>query len=214
MDPLFFRAAQQPDGIKKGAAIAFLKMLAKAHDTRNALTEANETGESNLPFTYPCSSSKDIMSEYTDFHTRTGSAFLMESTWEQGTVRNPLSWWQAWAAHLPALLCFARVMKLPLLLAPGERSFSNAAHIQSKVRTRLTHERLHQLLYVSYDSRSLAHLSVGFGGHQMDVMAPSYGCGETPDDTEVVGCDGEREDGLDLMAAAAAMETIIEHCME
>ena len=44
---------------------------------------------------------------------------------------------------------------MPVGFAAGKRSFSNAAHIQSKLRTRLSYERLHQLLYVYYNSRVL-----------------------------------------------------------
>lgn len=211
--PRFSRAAGQPSGVEIGAAIDLLKMLAKAHDTRDALTAANEMDESKLAADYPCPTTADIMGEYTDFRSRTGGAFLMESTWEKGTVRNPLSWWQAWATHLPALLRIAqKVMKLPLSFAAGERSFSNAAHIQSKLRTRLTHERLHQLLYVYFNSRSLAHLPVGLGFRQLDTAVPSNGDEEEADDTDAVGIDDDG--GLDLLAAAAALETIVEEGMQ
>lgn len=188
-------------------------MLAKAHDTRDALTAANKMDESKLAADYPCPTTADIMGEYTDFRSRMGGAFLMESTWEEGTVRNPLSWWQAWATHLPALLRIAqKVMKLPLSFAAVERSFPNAAHKQSKLRTRLTHERLHQLLYVYFNSRSLAHLPVGLGFRQLDTAVPSDGDEEEADDTDAVGIDDDG--GLDLLAAAAALETIVEEDMQ
>lgn len=148
----------------------------------------------------------------TDFRSRTGGAFLMDTTWEEGTTRKPLSWWQAWASHMPALLSIAqKVMKLPLSFAAGERSFSNATHIQGKLRTRLAHVRLHQLLYVYYNSRSPAHLPVGLGNHAVDAPVLVVG-GEAAEDTDAVGSDGE--DGLDLLAAAAAMETIVMEGME
>ncbi|KAK1865080.1 hypothetical protein I4F81_007615 [Pyropia yezoensis] len=213
LDPRFSRAAGQPSGVEIGAAIDLLKMLAKAHDTSDALTAANEMDESKLAADYPCPTTADIMSEYTDFRSRTGGTILMESTWEEGTVRNPLSWWQAWATHLPALLRIAqKVMKLPLSFSAGERSFSNAAHIQSKLRTRLTHERLHQLLCVYFNSRSLAHLPVGLGFRQLDTAVSSDGDEEEADDTDAVGIDDDG--GLDLLAAAAALETIVEEGMQ
>ena len=214
LDPRFSRAACQPSGAEVGEAVARLKSLAEAHDTRAALCAARETAETKLPNDYPRPTRTNILGEYTDFRSRTGGAFFMDTTWEEGTVRNPLSWWQAWAAHLPALTSVAlKVMKLPLSFAAGERSFSNAAHIQGKLRTRLTHERLHQLLYVYYNSRSLSHLPVGMGGHV--AAAPELGegsRGEAAEDADTVGSDGEG--GLDLLAAAAAMETIAHEGME
>jgi len=212
LDPRFSRAQDQPDGVEVGEAVALLKVLAEAHDTRAALLEANETDVSKLPTDYPRPTSTNIMGEYTDFRSRTGGAFLVDTTWEKGTIRNPLSWWQAWASHLPALLSIAqKVMKLPLSFAAGERSFSNAAHIQGKLRTRLAHTRLHQLLYVYYNSRSLSHLPIGLGNHTVDAPVLGVG-GEAAEDTDAVGSDGE--DGLDLLAAAAAMETIVMEGME
>jgi len=72
-----------------------------------------------------------------------------------GDYSQPLSWWQAWESHLPTLLSISqKVMMLPLSFAAGERSFSSAAHLQAKLRTRIAHERLHQLFYVYYNSRS------------------------------------------------------------
>jgi len=44
-------------------------------------------------------------------------------------------------------------MKLPAGFAAGERSLSNASHIQSRLRTRLSYTTLHKLLYMYYNSR-------------------------------------------------------------
>jgi len=59
-------------------------------------------------------------------------------------------------SHLTHLQPLAvKVMKLPVGFAAGERSFSNAAHIQTNLRTRLAKSRLHKLLYIYYNSRAL-----------------------------------------------------------
>jgi len=212
LDPRFSHAQDQPDGVELGEAVALYKVLSETHDTRAALLEANETDVSKLPTDYPRPASTNIMGEYTEFRSRTGGAFLMDTTWEEGTIRNPLSWWQAWESHLPALLSISQnVVKPPLSFAAGERSFSNAAQIQGTLGTRLAHKRLHQLLYMYYNSRSLSQLPIGLGNDTVD--APGLGVGgEAAEDTDAVGSDGE--DGLDLLAAAAAMETVVMEGME
>jgi len=91
LDPRFSRSQDQPDGVQVAEAVALLKVLAEAHDTRAALLEANETDVSKLPTDYPRPTSTNIMGEYTDFRSRTGGVFLMDTTREKGTIRNPLS---------------------------------------------------------------------------------------------------------------------------
>lgn len=178
LDPRFSRAASQPVGVDDGAAIGVLKMLAMAHDTRNALTAANETVESKLVANCPGPITIDIIGEYTDLLSQAGSAFLMESSWEDGAVRNSLSRRQAETFHPPSLLRIAeKVKKLPLSLASAARSFSNVSHVHSKLRTRLMQKRLHQALYVHYNSRCLDHLPVGLKWRQLDMTGPRDGGG-------------------------------------
>ena len=212
LDPRFSHTQEQPNGNEIGEAVALHKVLSEAHDTRAALLEANETDASKLPTACPRPASTNIMGEYTEFRSRTGGSFLMDTTWEERTIRNPLSWWQAWESHLPALLSISqKVMKPPLSLAAVERSFSNAAQMQGTPGTRIAHKRLHQLLYVYYTSRSLSQFPICLGNDKVD--APVLGLGEeAAEDTDTVGSDCE--DGLDLLAAAAAMETVVMEGME
>jgi len=107
-----------------------------------------------LPEDYSRETEKEIMAEYTTFKSKAGSFFALPMTWEAGTVRDPLNWWTVWAKLVPHLReVAAPVMKLLVRFAAGERSFSNAFHIQSLLRTRLSHTTLHMLLHVYYNSR-------------------------------------------------------------
>lgn len=48
-----------------------------------------------------------------------------------------------------------KVMKLQTSFAARERACSNAGHIQSVLRTRLSYERVHRLLFIYFNSRIL-----------------------------------------------------------
>lgn len=53
-----------------------------------------------------------------------------------------------------------KVIKLPNSFPAGERAFSNAGFIQSVLRTKLSYERLHRLLYIYFNSRALPDADV------------------------------------------------------
>lgn len=209
LDPRFCQAVDQPSQQEVAAAVDLMLNLAAAHDTRLALVRANEDDPSKLPEDYPRTTVDNIIGEYTDFRSRTGGSFLMDAAWGKSAVRNPLSWWQSWAGHLPALLSIAqKVMKLPLSFAAGERSFSNAGHIQGKLRTRLSHHRLHQLLYVYFNSRILKDLPVSCTRTGIVPEAPAITAAESGDLVDAAASD--EEDGLNLAAATSAIASIVD----
>jgi len=88
LGPRFSRAQDQSDGVEAGEAVAVLKVPAEDHDTLAALLEANETDVFKLPTDFPRPTSTKIMFEYTEFCSRTGGELLMDTTWEEGTIRN------------------------------------------------------------------------------------------------------------------------------
>lgn len=182
--------------------------LSAAHDTRLALLRAKQTDPSKRPEDFPGPSEDAILGEYTDFCSRTGGFFVMDTTWTKSAVRNPLIWWQTWASHLPAMQSIAqKVMKLPMSFAAGERSFSNAGNIQGRVCTPLSHHSLHQLLYVYFNSRALNDSPVS---HYMIGAASGAGGawgGDECEGDENVPSEGE---GLDMAAAARSLASIVD----
>lgn len=208
LNPRYSQAAEQPSQQDVAAAVELMLKLAAAHDTRVAMVNANEVDPSKLPENYPRTTAQNIIGEYTDFRSRTGGYFFIDSAWSKSAVRNPLSWWQTWAGHLPALLAVAqKVMKLPLSFAAGERSFSNAGHIQGKLRTRLSHHRLHQLLYVYFNSRVLKDVPVSWT-RTGDV--PGAPANAAPESDLVDAAELDEEDGLNLAAATAALASNVD----
>ena len=129
-------------------------------------------------------------------------------------MRDPLCWWVTWGKHVPSLQAVAvRIMKVPVGFAAGERSFSNVSHIQSPVRTRLSHAWLHKLLYIYYNSRALPHVDVTAGLPVTDRTSGSSGaggrtdpCGDVDDGTELEGDLGEPSLGETGLLFAEQME--------
>ena len=95
-----------------------------------------------------------ILSEYCQFRAKRGGSFAIEMIWQRVNVKDRVSWWTTWAHHVPNIQKLAlKLMKVPTSFGAGERSFSNAAFIQSDVRSRLAYERFHKLLYIYFNSR-------------------------------------------------------------
>jgi len=88
LGPCFSRAQDQTDGVEVGEAVSVLKVPAEDHDTRAALLEANDTDVLKLLTDFPRPTSTNIMVEFTGFRSRTGGELLMDSTWEEGTIRS------------------------------------------------------------------------------------------------------------------------------
>jgi len=199
LDPRYTDAAEQPDAAEATEAFALLKELVAAHDVKVALALHGVDDESSLPASYSTTTQEHIMHEDAQFKSKAGGRFELDLVWEVSTVRDPLCWWVTWGKHVPSLQAVAvRIMKVPVGFAAGERSFSNASHIQSPVRTRLSHARLHKLLYIYYNSRALPHVDVTAGLPVTASTAGSSGaggrtgpCGDVDDGSELEGVAGE-----------------------
>jgi len=77
--------------------------------------------------------------------------------------------------------------------AAGERSFSNAAHIQSKLRTRISYEKLHKLLYVYLKSHVLPEEPACTAGH-----VAAAGGASTDVALETIELDGANDGPVDV----------------
>lgn len=85
----------------------------------------------------------------------------MRTVWDKSAVTDALLWWKVWARHLPHLQAIVvKVIKLPNSFPAGERAFSNAGFILSVLRTKLSYECLHRLLYIYFNSRALPDADV------------------------------------------------------
>lgn len=105
------------------------------------------TDETDLPLEYPHPKLNKIMGEHTFFKAKAVWSLMLPMVWEEDAVRDPLSWWkQWWTAVLHLQSVAVKIMKLPFGFAAGERWFSNASHIQSRLRTRLSYTTLHNLM--------------------------------------------------------------------
>lgn len=156
LDPRYIDRPDQPDTGELAQALRLLKELATAHDIKIALKHHRCSEESALPNNYVRETAENIMAQYTSFRSKSFGHLVMPEVWENDTVLDPLSWWLSWGGALPHVQAVAvKVMKLPVGFAAGERSFSNAVNIQSKLRTKLSYTTLHKLLYIYFNSRVL-----------------------------------------------------------
>lgn len=164
LDPRYADHPAQPDTPELAEALDLLCSMAAAHDIKLAIAFHNIKNEVDLPANYSTATADSIMGEYTGFKAKSVGHFVLPSVWQAGTVNDPLAWWKLWGTCVPHLQAVAiKVMKLPVGFAAGERSFSNAANIQSKLRSRLSYDRLHKLLFVYFNSRSLPQMPPGMG---------------------------------------------------
>lgn len=208
LDFRYTQVAEQLSQVEVAAAIKLMLELAAAQDTRSALVSANETDPSKLPKYDARVTAEGIFGEYTDFRSRTDGSFVMDATLSKRAVRNQLRWWQTWSSHAPALTAIVqKVMTLPLSFAPCERSFWNAGNIQGRLRTRLSHHRLHQLLYVNFKSRALTGIPES---HSIDatVHGPEDAGGGDVDEGDGSAANGGER--LDLAGAAAIVASIVD----
>lgn len=93
-DPRFVNNVFRPSQTSFAAAVELMLTLAKAHDARVALLEAKESDVEKLPANFSRVTKSNMMREYPGFRSRTGCAFIMDTTWDKSTVRNPLRWWR------------------------------------------------------------------------------------------------------------------------
>lgn len=153
LDPRYADHPSQPDTTELSEALNRLCSLAAAHDVKLALTHHKVKDEKDLPPGCASTTADNIMAEFTAYKAKSQGALVLPAVWAQGTVKDPLAWWKQWGSCMPNLQTVAvKIMKLPVGFAAGERSISNAANIQSKLRTRLSYSRLHKRLFVYFNS--------------------------------------------------------------
>lgn len=199
LDPRYIDRPDQPDNAELARGLGLLLSMATAHDIKLALEAHKCNHEDDLPGDYEKPTEDNVMGEYTSYKAKMGGNLILPEVWTKDTTKDPLAWWKLWGASLPHLQAVAvKVMKMPVGFVAGERSFSNAANIQTKLRTRLSYSKLHMLLYVYYNSRVLPEI--------MDVApddAANDAClgSDTAQLDGVEDCDGE-EEAVDLGTAA------------
>ncbi|KAI3956781.1 hypothetical protein MKW92_005599 [Papaver armeniacum] len=67
---------------------------------------------------------------------------------------SPVEWWINWGSEVPELQRFAkRVLGLTVSASPCERNWSAFNNLHTKKRNRLDHEKLNNLVFVSYNSK-------------------------------------------------------------
>lgn len=89
-------------------------------------------------------------------------------------------------------------MELPTSFAAGERAFSSAGHMQSVLRIRLSYERLHCLLFIYFNSRSLPDADL----HGVDLGDDGGAISEESSDGEAGGSVGSDASVADIDAVA------------
>jgi len=123
-----------------------------------------------------------------------GGRFELDVVWEASTVRDPLCWWVTLGKHVPSLQAVAvRIKKAPVGFAAGERSLYNASQIQSPLRTRLSHARLHKLLYIFNNSRALPHADTKGALALTSSTDGIFGAGGMSDQSEKIDDATERD---------------------
>jgi hypothetical protein len=100
---------------------------------------------------------KKVLGEWTNFIGKAGTfkfgftAEVLEACTDQ------LAWWAAWGSDAPILTNIARaLLSLPSSSAAAERNWSTYGLIHSKLRNRLSPDRLKKLVYIYFNLRALA----------------------------------------------------------
>lgn len=123
--------------------------LAEIHDMHLEMRASGKTTDSELQPGYATPTRDGITADCMKFRAKQGGSFALRTVRDKSAVADALLWWKVWARPLPRLQAIAvNVMKLPTSVAVGERAFSNAGFLQSVLRTKLSYERLHRLLYI------------------------------------------------------------------
>lgn len=184
LDPRYIDMPDQPDSAELARGLGLLRSMASAHDIKLALAAHKCSHEDELPGDYEKPTEDNVMGEYTSYKAQMGGNLILPEVWTKDTTKDSLAWRKLWGTSLPHLQAVAiKVMKMPVGFAAGKRSFSNAANIQTKLRTRLSYSQLYMLLYIYCNARVLQEI--------MDV---------TPDDVAkdaCVGSDTAQLDGVD-----------------
>lgn len=140
LEPRNIDRPEQPETAELAKGLYLVQRIAASHNFNKALAFHNCTKEENLNANYDTKTVDNIMEEYTSSKTNSGGSLVLASVCNNDTMKEPLLWWQLWGIDHPHLQAVSvKVMKMPVGLAACERSFSNAATMQSK-------EKLHNLL--------------------------------------------------------------------
>ncbi|KAK1865335.1 hypothetical protein I4F81_007868 [Pyropia yezoensis] len=161
LDPRHVDSTNAPTNEEMQSAMDLLVKLAEIHDMRLAMRANGKTADSELQPGYETPTRDGITADYMKFRAKQGQSFALRTVWDKSAVTDALLWWKVWARHLPLLQAIVvKVIKLPNSFAAGERAFSNVVFIQSVLRTKLSYERLHRLLYIYSISRALPDADV------------------------------------------------------
>ncbi|KAK1866564.1 hypothetical protein I4F81_009080 [Pyropia yezoensis] len=139
LDPRYIDMPDQPDSAELARGLGLLRSMASAHNIKLALAAHKCSHEDELPGDYEKPTEDNVMGEYTSYKAQMGGNFILPEVWTKDTTKDSLAWRKLWGTSLPHLQAVAiKVMKMPVGFAAGKRSFSNAANIQTKLRTRLS----------------------------------------------------------------------------
>lgn len=204
LDPRFVGRTDQLTNNEVRDAFELLKSMAAAHDVKLALEIHRCSQEEDLPADYDKTHAENVMAEYTAFKAKDGGLLSLPLAWKGATMANPMRWWRTWGESVPCLQVLAvKIMQLPAGFAAGERSFSNAGNIKSKLRTRLSYATFHKLLFIYFNSRALPTLPPGYE----TSSARTTGAVESPSfEQDGVDTDAEVGEGsMNLHSAANHM---------
>jgi len=206
LDPRYIDRSDQPDAPEMSSAFSLLKALAASHDTKLALATHGCNDDADLPSTNKRATFEAILSEYTAFRSKAVGNLVLEEAWDASTVVNPHQWWLPCGSAVPHLQTVAvKIMRMPVGFAAWERSFSNAAHIQSKLRTRLSYETLHKLLYMYFNSRVLPEEPACTAGN-----VAAAGGASTDVELEAIELDGANDGPVDVKEEELGMGAVAE----
>jgi len=147
LDPRYVGRTMQMSPTELACAMVLLKFMVASHDVKSALSNEIYENESYLPANFWKDISHNIMTKYTSFRARKRGALKLPISWAEATAADPNSWRRTWGDSVPHLQYVSvKIMRLPTKFGAGERSFSNAASIQTKMRSRMSYATFHKLL--------------------------------------------------------------------
>jgi len=180
--------------------------LAASHYIKLAPATHGCNDDGDLPSAYKWETFEAILSEYTAFRSWIVGNWVLEEAWAASTVINPHQWRLSRGSAVPHLQTVAvKIMRIPVRFAAGERFFANAAHIQSKMRTRRSYETLHKLLYVYFNSQVHPEELACTAGHVAAAAGAS-----TDLELEAIELDGDSDGPVDVEEEDLGMDAVSE----
>lgn len=108
---------------------------AEAHGIKLALTEIGVSDEASLPDEHARATDERIFGDCEELNAQRLGWSVLPTVWKESTEGDPFACSKLWGSALPSLQAVAiKVMKMPAGFSAGERSFSNAASIQTRLR--------------------------------------------------------------------------------